>query len=317
MSSGNLPSGQSVNSTTEYFNNFFNERFTTSPAINDAVVGYFQRVTGDADTGKMLASTVINTALSQGIDPMSLVDEFKKLKTGGQTRVETPVDSGLVVSTYSTYDEIVAHKNEYQVGQLFYIPTLNVFYKSYFSKISESTPLVVQTTFTNPTFNQNNIDMQRQQILFGQPQLETVYTPDPVIYVADDIPFLAADETPIESSMGNVSMPVGNAYVDTTYTTPVEFTLPEDVVDPDIYTIKTYLDQSIQIEIAAEYKATRVALGNNQYAYNYAYVTYRQESDELTPYLTVLLNSNRISTSLLGISNNPPVNKYIARAILA
>ena len=77
---GNLPPNNNVNSTTEYFNNYFSDRFTTSPNINDAVIGYFQSVTGDADSGKALAATVIYTALSQGLEPMSLVDEFKKLK---------------------------------------------------------------------------------------------------------------------------------------------------------------------------------------------------------------------------------------------
>jgi hypothetical protein len=37
---------------------------------------------------------------------------------------------------------------------------------------------------------------------------------------------------------------------------------------------------------------------------------------ELNAYLTMFLNINRASTSLLGISNQPQTNKYIARAIL-
>ena len=85
--SGNLPPNTNVNSTTEYFNNYFVDRFTTSPNINDAVTGYFQSVTGDTEAGKTLASTVIYTALSQGLDPMSLIDEFKKSKAGKISRV--------------------------------------------------------------------------------------------------------------------------------------------------------------------------------------------------------------------------------------
>jgi len=38
--------------------------------------------------------------------------------------------------------------------------------------------------------------------------------------------------------------------------------------------------------------------------------------NELNAYLTMFLNFNRASTSLLGLSNSPQTNKYIQRAIL-
>ena len=78
---GNLPPAN-INSdtTTKFFNNYFTTPLSTSPDINDAIVGYFQQTTGDADAGATLAATVIYTALSQGIEPMSLIDEFRKLK---------------------------------------------------------------------------------------------------------------------------------------------------------------------------------------------------------------------------------------------
>lgn len=77
---GNLP-GQTTNnpSTTNYFNNYFNNPTNTSPMINDAVIAYFQNITGNADTGKNLASAVIFTALQQGIDPMSIIDQLNSL----------------------------------------------------------------------------------------------------------------------------------------------------------------------------------------------------------------------------------------------
>ena len=208
---GNLPPNNNVNSTTEYFNNYFTERFTTSPNINDAVIGYFQSVTGDVDSGKALASTVIYTALSQGLEPMTLVDEFKKLKAGRRVEVKTPIDATTIVETWTSYDSIYAHKDQYEIGQLFYASTTNIFYRSYLDQIIEA----------------------------------------------------------------------------------------------------------VQIQTAANYKRETVSIGNGQYDYNYFYITYTQEQDELTPYLTVLLNQNRVNTSLLGISNTPAVNKYIQRSILA
>jgi hypothetical protein len=77
---GNLP-GQTTNNpdTTNYFNNFYNNPTNTSPMINDAVVAYFQDITGRADTGKNLAAAVIFTSLQQGIDPMSVVSQLQAL----------------------------------------------------------------------------------------------------------------------------------------------------------------------------------------------------------------------------------------------
>ena len=77
---GNLPPTANMNSTTDYFNNFFKPGFTISQNVDDTVIGYFQTITGDRDSGITLASTVIYTAQSQGLDPMAIIDEFRKLK---------------------------------------------------------------------------------------------------------------------------------------------------------------------------------------------------------------------------------------------
>lgn len=311
---GNLPPSDNVNSTTEYFNNYYSDRFTTSPNINDAVIGYFQSITGDVDSGKALAATVIYTALSQGLDPMSLVDEFKKLKGGQRVEVKTPIPESSVVDSYTSYDQIVAHKNEYETGQLFYVAATKTFYRSYYVEISVDQPLTVQTSFSNPTFNANTVEIQRDAILSGVPILEDVVVVDTPVYVAEDMRFPVPSDDPIG---GNVSMPVVESYYDPASVGAVEYTISSDLVNPDDYVIKSYLDQAIQIEAVADYKRETVSLGSGQYEYNYFHISYTQEQDELTPYLTVLLNQNRVNTSLLGISNSPPVNKYVQRSILA
>lgn len=206
---GNLPLKENTDSTSNYFNNYFNTQFTTSPDINDVITGYFQKVTGDADAGRTLASTVIYTALSNGIEPMSLIDEFRKLKTGQVVEIKTPMDQNLFVSTYTSYDDIVANASQYSNGTFFYNTLTNTFYQS--------------------NINQN-----------------------------------------------------------------------EDVT----------------ISQVTNYKADRVILGPGQYVYNYFEISTKKEADELTPYLTVLLNTNRVGTSLLGLSNSPKINKYVQRAIL-
>jgi hypothetical protein len=249
---------------------------------------------------------------------MSLVDEFKKLKSGRRVEVKTPIAPNSVNDSYTTYDQIVTHKNEYPVGQLFYVPASSTFYRSYYEEIPIDQPLVIQTTFDNPIFDANTISIQQQQILMGQPQLDTIYTPSVPSYVDTDVPFYAADDIAVGNTIvGNVELISGNSFVDTTYTTPVEYTVPPELENPNEYIVKTYLDQSIKIEAIQGYKRETVSLGSGQFEYNYFYVSYTQEQDEITPFLTVLLNQNRVNTSLLGISNTPPVNKYVQRAILA
>jgi hypothetical protein len=77
---GNLP-GETLNtqSSSAYFNNFYSQQRFTSPMINDAVVAYFQSVTGDVETGTNLAGAVIYTAVQQGMDPMGIIQQLKQL----------------------------------------------------------------------------------------------------------------------------------------------------------------------------------------------------------------------------------------------
>lgn len=82
----NLPGQQqNTGSTTDYFNNFYEPKNTTSPMINDAVVAYFQKITGNAETGKNLASAVIYTALQQNMDPMEIIDQLNTLSKKNQS----------------------------------------------------------------------------------------------------------------------------------------------------------------------------------------------------------------------------------------
>ena len=77
---GNLPPSTKTNTTPTYFNNFFKNGFTVSQNVDDTIIGYFQTITGNKESGATLASTVLYTAQSQGIDPMVIIDEFRKLK---------------------------------------------------------------------------------------------------------------------------------------------------------------------------------------------------------------------------------------------
>ncbi len=69
--------GIATTNTNRYFNNFFAGDFSIGPA-NDAIVAYFQEYTGNAQSGTALASAVIYTAQAQGLDPMAVLDQFRK-----------------------------------------------------------------------------------------------------------------------------------------------------------------------------------------------------------------------------------------------
>lgn len=88
---GNLPYAAAENSTQRFFNNFYTQQPSISPENYDAVLGYFESITGSVDTGKTLASAVIYTALQQGISPMSIVDQLKVFST--KNKLNSPVYS--------------------------------------------------------------------------------------------------------------------------------------------------------------------------------------------------------------------------------
>jgi hypothetical protein len=204
---GNLPPKSTPNDASQFFNNFNNTALNVSQNVDDAVIGFFESITGDSQAARVLASTVLYTALTQGLDPMTFVDELKALKSGKRIEHKTPIDRVQVISTYLTYQQIVNNKELYEEGQLFYIPATNVFCKL----------LMVEGLLT-------------------------------------------------------------------------------------VVSITGFKADAVLVSGTTEY--------------NYFAVSYTQEKNELNAYLTMLLNLNRVNTSLLGISNSPQTNKYIARAIL-
>lgn len=81
LTSVNLSSNNST-SAQQYYNNYFNGTLNITSNQNDAVNAYFQSVASNPEAAKILASTVIYTAISQGINPMSIVQQFQELPQG-------------------------------------------------------------------------------------------------------------------------------------------------------------------------------------------------------------------------------------------
>ena len=50
--------------------------------MDAAVVAYFEQVTDNKESARALASAVIYTAIKQGINPMSALDEFRRIPVG-------------------------------------------------------------------------------------------------------------------------------------------------------------------------------------------------------------------------------------------
>jgi hypothetical protein len=67
---------------SKFFNNYFNKPISISSARDDAIVAYFENLTGSVDSAMVLASAVIYTSVAVGIEPIAVLDEFKKLDRG-------------------------------------------------------------------------------------------------------------------------------------------------------------------------------------------------------------------------------------------
>lgn len=81
----NLPPVQTTNNTTDFFENFYKQTgIGVGSNVNDAVIGYFQSITGDRDSGIALAAAVLYTAAQQGVSPVEIVDQFNSIKNPGE-----------------------------------------------------------------------------------------------------------------------------------------------------------------------------------------------------------------------------------------
>lgn len=66
----------------KFFNNFFNFPVEVSSNVDAAIVAYFEQIADNKESARALASAVIYTAIKQGINPMSALDEFRKIPSG-------------------------------------------------------------------------------------------------------------------------------------------------------------------------------------------------------------------------------------------
>jgi hypothetical protein len=77
-----LSSSSAKNDAPKYFNNFYATPFNVSAGANDVVTGFFEQYADTKMAAANLASAVLYTAMSQNIDPMSILSQFENLPKG-------------------------------------------------------------------------------------------------------------------------------------------------------------------------------------------------------------------------------------------
>lgn len=68
------------NETDYFFTNYFTPAFTVSQNVDDAVLAFFEKITDNKESAKVLASSVIYTSLARDMDPMEILSKFSSMK---------------------------------------------------------------------------------------------------------------------------------------------------------------------------------------------------------------------------------------------
>jgi len=66
----------------KFFNNFFDFPIEVSSNVDAAIIAHFEQIAETKEAARALASAVIYTAIKQGLNPMAVLDEFKKIPLG-------------------------------------------------------------------------------------------------------------------------------------------------------------------------------------------------------------------------------------------
>lgn len=68
--------------TLDYFNNFLKPNLVIPQNVDEAVIGFFEKITQNKESAKLLAGAVIYTAQSQNLEPMDIIKQFAELPAG-------------------------------------------------------------------------------------------------------------------------------------------------------------------------------------------------------------------------------------------
>ena len=65
--------------TRDFFNNYIRAELDVAQNVDEAVIGYFEKITNNKDSARLLAGAVIYTATSQNINVMEILQQFQTL----------------------------------------------------------------------------------------------------------------------------------------------------------------------------------------------------------------------------------------------
>lgn len=66
-------------SAKDFFNNYFQPGFTVSQNVDNAVLGYFEKITNNKEAARVLASSVLYTSMAQKVNPMTVMDKIRSM----------------------------------------------------------------------------------------------------------------------------------------------------------------------------------------------------------------------------------------------
>lgn len=70
-----------TNNTTEFFNNIFDQSITITSEVDQVILAFFEKRTGSKVAAKSLASALILTCASRGLDPIEAIDRIANENT--------------------------------------------------------------------------------------------------------------------------------------------------------------------------------------------------------------------------------------------
>jgi hypothetical protein len=76
----NLSTESTRPDTNTYFNNLYKPEFVATADQESAIQSFFEEYTGSVDSARIFTTAVIFTSLSQNLNPMSVLADFKKIE---------------------------------------------------------------------------------------------------------------------------------------------------------------------------------------------------------------------------------------------
>jgi len=78
----NISVESSANDARKYFNNFYSIPFNVSADADNAITAFFEEYSDNKEAAKNLASAVLYTAMSQNLNPLTILSQFQTLPKG-------------------------------------------------------------------------------------------------------------------------------------------------------------------------------------------------------------------------------------------